>query len=417
MDNTVNRLLADIERVKQIPIVATMLEVICRSTGMGFAAVARVTEDRWIACSVRDEISFGLQPGEELPIETTICNEIRHDNQPVIIDHVAESEAFRNHHTPKLYGFQSYISVPIILQTGEFFGTLCAIDPKPALLTNVKTIGMFTLFAELISFHLHSLQLLEQKTRAMEDLNRQLADSKNENRQYKFISDHNLQEPLRKIRMFSSMLVQAADANDADGTRELAQKVNSTAEKFSVMIRDLSNYSQLNDATTPFERVDLGLVIDQVRQQLSHELNARQAVISVDPLPVIDAIPIQMEQLFYNLIQNSIRFSKAEAPLEIQIKATTHVPAEPGGRYETHSPSSKSVEVRLQDNGIGIEETQLEKIFDIFTQLSHDQTLDNGGIGLSYCRKIVRNHKGSISAESAPGNGTIFSITLPIRQH
>jgi signal transduction histidine kinase len=417
MDNTANRLLADIERVKQIPIVDTMLEVICRSTGMGFAAVARVTEDRWIACSVRDEIAFGLQPGEELPIETTICNEIRHDNQPVIIDHVAESEAFCNHHTPKLYGFQSYISVPIVLQTGEFFGTLCAIDPQPALLTNVKTVGTFTLFAELISFHLHSLQLLEQKTQAMEDLNRQLADSKNENRQYKFISDHNLQEPLRKIRMFSSMLVHAAEVNDADGTRELAQKVNSTAEKFSVMIRDLSSYSQLNDAKTPFERVDLGLVVDQVRQQLSHELNAKQAVISVDPLPVIDAIPIQMEQLFYNLIQNSIRFSKAEAPLEIQIKAAIHAPAEPGGRYETHSSSSKSVEVRLQDNGIGIEETQLEKIFDIFSQLSHDSTLDNGGIGLSYCRKIVRNHKGSISAESAPGNGTVFSITLPIRQH
>lgn len=86
-------LFADIERVNQIPIVKTMLEVICRSTGMGFAAVARVTEDRWIACSVQDEIGFGLTPGDELEIGTTICNEIRASGEAVVIDHVDESES------------------------------------------------------------------------------------------------------------------------------------------------------------------------------------------------------------------------------------------------------------------------------------------------------------------------------------
>src|SRR3954466_10226785 len=123
-----DKLAADIERVKQIPIVPTMLDVVCETTGMGFAAIARVTNEKWITCGVRDDINFGLIPGSELQLETTICNEIRDSRQPVIIDHVDKDEHFRRYHTPLMYGFQSYISMPIILKNGEFFGTLCAID-------------------------------------------------------------------------------------------------------------------------------------------------------------------------------------------------------------------------------------------------------------------------------------------------
>jgi GAF domain-containing protein len=132
---------ADIERVNRIAAVPTILDVVCRTTGMRFAAVARVTEDRWIACSVRDEIDFGLKPGGELKIESTICNEIRQSQEAVVIDNVAEDAVWCQHHTPATYGFQSYISVPIVLADGSFFGTLCAIDPRPARLRNLKPSG------------------------------------------------------------------------------------------------------------------------------------------------------------------------------------------------------------------------------------------------------------------------------------
>lgn len=415
MKETDISLFADIQKIKQIPIVSTMLEVICRSTGMGFAAIARVTQDRWIACSVRDEILFGLEEGGELQLETTICNQIRNTGEAVIIDHVDASDKYCNHHTPRLYGFQSYISVPIILKNGDFFGTLCAIDPKPALLNNVKTIGMFNLFADLISFHLHGLDLIDRSGVAVVQLNRQLTDSKDENRQYQFISDHNLQEPLRKIRMFSSMLVDATENNDTDKAKQLALKVNSTTQKFSMMIKDLSDYSDLNDTDVSFETVDLSKVITDVCKQLDPELKAKNASVSIEQLPVVDAIPTQMEQLFYHLINNAIRFSKEDIPPVIQINSLP--PSEdPISLYAPVNNELKFVEVRLQDNGIGIEESQLEKIFDIFTKFSYDQALERGGIGLSYCRKIVRNHNGSIRAQSEPGNGTTFSITLPISQ-
>jgi GAF domain-containing protein len=108
-----------------------IVEDVCRITGMGFAAIARVTEDRWIAYQVADRIEFGLDPGDELQIKTTICNDIRECGAQVVIDHVSADEQWRTHPTPMLYGFESYASFPIVLEDGSFFGTLCAVDPAP----------------------------------------------------------------------------------------------------------------------------------------------------------------------------------------------------------------------------------------------------------------------------------------------
>jgi hypothetical protein len=112
----------DVENISQIPIIPSLLEVICRTTGMGFAAIARVTEEKWVACSVRDEILFGLKPGGELKLETTICNEIRQTHQAVVIDHVEQDKIFC-YPTPSMYGFQVTFPYPFLERT-EFFGTL-----------------------------------------------------------------------------------------------------------------------------------------------------------------------------------------------------------------------------------------------------------------------------------------------------
>ncbi len=144
----------DLDAVARIDAIPLILDVLCRNTGMGFAAVARVTDDRWIACQVRDRISFGLSPGGELNVDTTICREVRGRRMPVAIDDVALDEVFRDHPTPARYGFQSYISVPIVRRNGDVFGTLCAIDPRPAKVNTPEMIGTFRLFAQLIAFHL-----------------------------------------------------------------------------------------------------------------------------------------------------------------------------------------------------------------------------------------------------------------------
>ena len=160
-------LTADIASVAQIDALASILEVVCRTTGMGFAAVARVTEEHWVACAVRDEIAFGLLPGGELSVETTICDEIRASGKPVVIERVEKDAKFRVHPTPAMYGFQSYISMPIFFAGGSFFGTLCAIDPRPAKLNRPEIIGLFKNFAQLIAFHLDAQERAARQEAAL----------------------------------------------------------------------------------------------------------------------------------------------------------------------------------------------------------------------------------------------------------
>lgn len=125
-----------------------ILEEVCAITHMGFAAVARVTDSRWIVAQVLDKIEFGLHPGDELDLKTTICDEIRQSGQAVVIDHVAGNPNWRTHHTPALYGFESYVSIPVTLHDGSFYGTLCAIDPhprtlsSPAIVSRMKRLAM-----------------------------------------------------------------------------------------------------------------------------------------------------------------------------------------------------------------------------------------------------------------------------------
>ena len=118
-----------------------ILKQVCELTGMGFAAVAYVDRARWIAVQVLDRIEFGMSPGDELEIHTTICNEIRECGYEIVIDDVAGSPEWRTHHTPMLYGFKSYASFPLRRPDGSFFGTLCAIDPFRRALSGKETIA------------------------------------------------------------------------------------------------------------------------------------------------------------------------------------------------------------------------------------------------------------------------------------
>jgi GAF domain-containing protein len=127
--------------------IRAILTQLCDVTQMGFAAVARVTEDRWIACQVLDKIAFGLEPGAELDVQMTICQEIRQTENYVVIDHVDADIAWQKHPVPIFYGFKSYVSFPVILADGSFYGTLCAIDPKPRLISEAATVAVIEGFA------------------------------------------------------------------------------------------------------------------------------------------------------------------------------------------------------------------------------------------------------------------------------
>ena len=148
----------------------TLLRVLCDTTGMGFAAVARVSDSSWTACAVQDDIAFGLAPGGQLDLDSTLCKEVREAREEIVIEHASQDPVYCGHHTPKQYAIEGYISVPIVMPDGEFFGTLCAIDPRPASLPP-RVVNTFRLFAQLIALQLDNershdrakAQLLDEK--------------------------------------------------------------------------------------------------------------------------------------------------------------------------------------------------------------------------------------------------------------
>jgi GAF domain-containing protein len=133
--------LADDDRLR------AMLRKICDTTGMGFSAIAHVTEQRWIACLVEDRVDFGLDPGDELRIRETICDEIRDSGEAVVFDDASDDIKWSRHPVPVIYGFKSYCSFPVYLEDGSFFGTLCAIDPARRRVEDEAVVEMFSAFA------------------------------------------------------------------------------------------------------------------------------------------------------------------------------------------------------------------------------------------------------------------------------
>ena len=125
-----------------------LLKQVCAATGMGFAAVARVTEHQWIACQVEDKIEFGLNPGQELEIKQTICDEIRESGESIVFDDASDDIRWARHPVPVLYGFRSYCSFPVYLDDGSFFGTLCALDPEPRHISDEDMIALLGRYAK-----------------------------------------------------------------------------------------------------------------------------------------------------------------------------------------------------------------------------------------------------------------------------
>lgn len=142
--------------ISEIEATSSLLKLVTRLTGMRFSAIAKVTDITWLACAVHDEVQFGVEVGQKLDLEQTICNELRIHRTPVIISEVASDAEYSDHPIPKLFGFQSYFSLPIVFPDGEFFGTLCGLDPIPARLEDPELIDTLKVFCTLIASTLYA---------------------------------------------------------------------------------------------------------------------------------------------------------------------------------------------------------------------------------------------------------------------
>ncbi|MDQ2773913.1 MAG: GAF domain-containing sensor histidine kinase, partial [Acidobacteriota bacterium] len=382
----------DVERVSRIEAVPTILEVVCRTTGMGFAAVARVTEDRWIACSVRDEIDFGLRPGGELSIETTICYEIRQSREPVVIDNVAEDNAWCRHPTPAMYGFQSYISVPIILADGSFFGTLCAIDPRPARVKTPETLGMFRLFAELIAKHLDAGRKLAVTESALVE-ERSLSEL---HEQFVAVLGHDLRTPMRAITCFADLLLKTPLDERAV---KMAGIIRDSASRMQALIDNLLDLARgrlgggLNlsrDANEPLEPV-LRAVIAELKASWPDRV-VETAFKLAEP---INCDRGRMAQLFSNLLSNALTYGSVDQPVRVQALS-----------------GADGFELSVANAGKPIPPAALERLFQPFYRSAVLQDREGLGLGLYIAHEIAVAHAGTLGVQSNDEE-TRFTFRMP----
>ena len=404
LDEVFIKNIEDVQAIKALP---TILDVLSQSTGMGFIAVARVTQEKWITCAVQDNVAFGLTPGDELEVESTICHEVRQAEKLVVIDHVEKDTFYNVHPTPLRYGFQSYISVPIIRKNGDFFGTLCAIDPNPNKLNNPKVIGMFTLYSELISFHLEAIENLHLKTQEIKKKDIQLEA-------FGFVSSHDLQEPLRKIQTFSNIIREKEAHSLTPSLNEYFTGIEKEAKKMRNILKDLLDYSEIEEFVDRFETIDLSMVIEGAIAQLKNELTENEGNISIGKMCEIKAIPIQLQQLFFCLIANSIAFKSASRPLSIKIECSI----KKGVEFDTTEleDNLRYCEITVADNGIGFDQKYNEKIFGMFKRLGNSENNRSTGIGLAIAKRIADNHRGKILAFGAVEKGATFKVYLPLEE-
>lgn len=226
--------------------------------------------------------------------------------------------------------------------------------------------------------------------------------------QFAFIASHDLQEPLRKIAIFSNFL-SGCDKFDSH-TKLYIDKINSTATRMSLLLKDLLAYSVLlKNKENMFVPVDLNLTTESVTDDLEIIIEEKGAVLNISSLPIVEAVPVQMYQLFYHLISNALKFNNGQPNIKI---TTEEASSQDYEKYALKNDKSYAC-VRVHDNGIGFDQQYAGRIFTIFQKLRYKPEAEGSGIGLSFCKKIVEYHGGAIIAEGEEGKGAIFSVFLP----
>ena len=396
----------DVEIISRLDVVPTILEVVCRTTGMGFAAVARVTEDRWIACSVKDDIGFGLTPGGQLNVETTICHEISGHREIVAIDHVSEDQAYRGHHTPAMYGFLSYVSAPITLKDGNVLGTLCAIDPKPARVNTPEAKGMFMLFAELIAFHIDAQLKTESSAATLAtsraDLALSAADLVDERatselrEQFIAVLGHDLRNPLASVDAGVKLLAKETLSDRGRGVLTLMDR---SVRRMAGLIDDVLDFARgrLGDGimVEMSKEVPLAPMLHQMIDELQGSNPERRILVELDEITTCHCDPARIGQLLSNLLANALTHGEAETPVRVRGVVDAGV-----------------IQLSVTNTGEPIPAAAMDGLFKPFVRGSARSSQQGLGLGLYIASEIAKAHGGTLEAKSS-AKETTFTFRMP----
>jgi signal transduction histidine kinase len=385
---------ASVKAISRLSVVPRILDAVVRATGMRFAAVARVTENRWTACAVRDDLGFGLKPGEDLVLVTTICNDIRSHRQPVVFGHASAHAVYSQHHTPKYYGLESYASVPIYTVEGEFFGTLCAIDSRPLVVDEDQLASEMILYGELIA----SQMALEGRVESAERALRTSMDEGMLREQFLAVVGHDLRSPLQAAGIAAETL---SDMELPPRAGRLAKVITASANRMSDLIDDIMDFARARLASgipvAQLDQGDLAAVIGRVIAEVAAAHPAATIVSHVDVPDELRFDPVRLQQLLANLLNNAVVHGDTRRPIRVD------------GRLE-----DSAVVLAVTNFGTPIDPATQVMLFQPFYRPESATPRPGLGLGLYIASEIARAHGGTLTVCSSTEDGTCFTLRLPL---
>lgn len=392
MTPELSRDISSVAKIEAVPIILSMVKHV---TGMRFAAIARVTDQHWVACAVDDSIDFGLQPGGELVLESTICHEIRQHRQPVLFTNAREHPVYSEHHTPKTYQLESYVSIPIVTANGDFFGTLCAIDTVPAGFDEIAVKKTLELFAQLIAMNLDLQANLEKTENALVEA----SETGRLREQFIAVLGHDLRTPLSAVRMSAELL--ETTVTDQRGLG-LVRAIRQSAMRMGNLIEDVLDFARgkLGGGLPIKPRIvddldtQLSLVIEETK--LSHPHSRINEYLDIPQGMHCD--PIRIGQLLSNLLNNAVTHGLKGAPVQVQI-----------------STVDDQLILAVTNQGAPISPTLIPLLFQPFSRSEAGQRGEGLGLGLYIASQICIAHNGTLEVASNAEEGIRFVASIPSR--
>ena len=390
-----NSLAADMATIGRINAVPAILQVICETTGMRFAAVARVTDSTWTACAVLDNLSFGLQVGGELDLATTLCHEIRSSHRTVVIDKASVDEQYCNHHTPRLYKFESYISVPVFRTDGTFFGTICALDPHPADLKQSPIQPMMESFARVLAIQMETEESHQLTELALSEA-REVGDLRE---QFIAVLGHDLRNPLFAISAGAELLLRKAPDEKSRG---IIQHILTAGRRAARLVDDVLDFARgrLGDGITLNLKLctDLGDAFAHVVNEIQRVHPTRQINLRVGNVQGIHCDRERVTQLLSNLVANAIHHGAEDGPVEVS--ADTYDDMFVLGVHNQGAPIDPAIKAQL---------------FQPFSRRAGGSPQSGLGLGLYIANQIALAHGGHMEVLSSREAGTLFTLRLPLQ--
>ncbi len=316
---------------------------------------------------------------------------------------------FPENETVSQFNVEGYMGYPLYDNQGQVTGLVAAMHQE-----EIKEISYVESLLKIVAKRAElELERIKNENKLAEQ-NKELQRQNAELDSFNHIASHDLQEPLRKIQTFINLIEETEHEHISPSGKGYFARITASARRMQNLITDLLTYSRANSSEIHFVEVDLNELIEEVKADLSVSAQQKNSTITCAKLPVLKVLPLQMHQLFLNLIENSIKYSEPDRDPVIKIAATV-VNGQKITEFDHADINQNYWKISIEDNGIGFDQQYEYKIFELFQRLHSRNQYEGTGIGLAICKKIVTSHGGYISAQSYPGIGSVFNIFLPFR--